>query len=417
MFQKITGTILTRFLTLAGAFGIVVLNTNTLGDVGQGTIALISFTIMCVMALINYIGGGAVVYLTPRLGIKKLIVPAYLWAALVSILVYLGMLLLDFKSIYKLEIAVLAFLHGLFTFHMQLLIGKERIRAYNVLQIIQVFSLLILLFCFYKILNEPTVESFVRSLLFSFILVYIVSLFLVIRYFKEIEIKDLKTTFLKILKYNKFAQTANVMQILNYRLNFVLIERLILNSRGIVGIYSVGMYMSEAVWNVSKSISMVQYSRISNEDDEEYNTQLTNNFFKISTFLTAIILLIILILPEGFYTGIFGDRFIGVKSVLLYISPGVLLNSGSVIISHYYSGIGQYKVNAISSGLGLVGTVIAGIIFIGPLGLKGASITFSIAMGIQFLYLFFCYLKEDGNKARHMILKWSDIRLIKNRYF
>ena len=417
MIRKIGGTILTRFLTLLGAFLIVVLNTNTLGKEGQGTIALINFGILCILALSNYIGGGAVVYLTPRLGIKNLVLPAYIWSALVGLLIYFGLVFTPLANPYLIEMTVLAFLHGLFGFHMQVLIGKERIKSFNALQVIQVFSLLLFMVFFYWVQKQGTVDSFIYSMFGSFALVFACSLAMVIRYFKSCFEVDLLRSFREILNYSKYAQTANVLQILNYRLNFLLMEKLILGSRGAIGIYSVGMYVSEAVWNVSKSLSMVQYSRISNVENAKYNQRLTRTFFKVSMAFTACVVVVLLSLPEGVYTFVFGDTFIGIKEVLYFIAPGILFNSGSVIISHYFSGVGKYKYNTLASAIGLTGTLVFGYLLITSMELSGASITFSIAMFAQFLFLMFLYGRESEARFKDLLINKQDVKLIRDQLF
>jgi len=415
MIKKIAQTIVTRVLTLLGAFAIVVLNAQYLGSHGQGDIALINLGILLIISISNFIGGGAASYLVPRIGATRLLLPSYAWALLSA-----GGFFLIFKLYpilpeqYIVAVTILAFMHSLFSFHMGILIGEEKIKEYNILQIIQIFGLLFCLLFFYKIRHQVEVWTFIRSSFISFSGVLLVSIFFIRQHYREVELKSFRSSFLDLFKYGKYAQLSNVFQLLNYRLNLLMIEFLLPMSRSLVGIYSVGMNVSDAVLNFGRSLSLVQYSKILNRGDEEQkNVLMTTLFFKLSIGITFILILVINFLPEGFYLFIFGKSFAGIKGVIRYMSLGVLALSGSTIFAHYLSGKGLYKYNTVGSAIALIGTVFVGYFLIKGLQLKGAALSFSIAMVLQLAYLTHLFLKIGKLKINDLWYKKDDFILLK----
>lgn len=408
-------TIATRLLTLLGAFAIVVLNAQYLGSEGQGGIALINLGILLIMSVSNFIGGGAASYLVPRIGASRLILPAYIWALASSVVFYIIFnMFLIIPSKYIIATTILAFMHSLFSFHMGILIGEEKIKQYNILQIIQIFGLLFFLLFFYKILHWVEIWTFIRSSIISFSVVLLVSIYFIRGHYRKIESTSFKSSFSDLFKYGKYAQLSNVFQLLNYRLNLFMLESLIPMSRSLVGVYSVGMNVSDAVLNFGRSLSLVQYSKILNQEDEEQkNTLMTTLFFKLSLGITILLVAVINIIPEDFYLFIFSDSFVGIKEVIRYMSIGVMALSGSTIFAHYLSGKGLYKYNTVGSAIALIGTIFAGYFLIKGWQLKGASMSFSLAMVLQLTYLTYTFLKISKLKLKDLWYKQDDLIMLK----
>lgn len=415
MLKKVTHTIITRFINLLGAFFIVVLNSHFLGTTGQGDIALINFGILLTLSMSNFIGGGAASYLVPRKGAAQLILPAYAWAFFSAGIFYL---LFSFFNIvpkqYVFAIGILAFMHSLFSFHMVILIGEEKITKYNILQIVQIFGLLFFLLIYYFVVVDIDVWSFIKSSFLSFSLVLLLSTVYIRKHYQQMNFRSFKNTFISMFDLGKYAQTSNVFQLLNYRLNIFFLETLLIGSRGLVGIYSVGMNVSDAVLNFGRSLSLVQYSKILNQEtEEEKNVILTILFFKLSIGITFLLLLFVNLLPEEFYLIIFGNGFTGIKTVVNYMSIGVLALSGTMIFSHYKSGRGLYHYNTKGSAIALIGTLIAGYFLISAWNLKGAAISFSIAMTLQLTYHLVVFLRIGNVNFKELLIHRGDILMIK----
>jgi len=196
------------------------------------------------------------------------------------------------------------------------------------------------------------------------------------------------------------------MQLFNYRLSYYIIEKYF--DRATLGVFSIGVQISESVWIISKSIAMVQYARIANSTDEAYAHRLTSDFIKITGLITVAILAVLLVLPAQFFVLIFKAGFSNVTEVILSLSPGILAVALSLMLSHYFSGSGKPWHNTISSGIGLVFTVGLGFTLIPVYGISGAGLTASAAYMAGMLYQLFIFIRRSPNGWRCLQLKQSD---------
>lgn len=418
MIRKVVGTIGSRFLVMLMTFLVVTMNSQMLGADGQGTAALIQLGILIVVAANNYVGGGTVVYLAPRTDPGKLFLPAYVWALCCA-----GIAYLIFQWIpavphnFVLAVSGLGLLQSLFTFHLQLLLAREGIRAYNVIVTIQSLVLVGALAASFFLFKYIRIEAFVWALLASFSTTYLLALLASIKLITKSALKWDVSTWKAMWNYGKFAQTGNVLQLFNYRLNLFFLEDLLVASRGMVGVYSVGLYASEAVWNFSKSLSVVQYARISNSSDTQYNQELTLTFFHLSLISTVLVVAIMLLIPNSIYVWIFGSEMSALKDILYILSGGMVVNACSVIFAHHFSGTGKYHLNMIASGIALVVTIVLGLILIPQFELIGAAWTATLAYTVQGVTLFYFFQREEKVKLSAYLpsrSSWKKFKSISN---
>lgn len=415
MIRKVVGTIGSRFLVMLMTFLVVTMNSQILGADGQGTAALIQLGILIVVAANNYVGGGTVVYLAPRTDPAKLFLPAYLWAFFCA-----GFAYLIFQWIpsvprnFVLAICGLGLLQSLFTFHLQLLLASERIKAYNVIVTVQSLVLAGALAASFFLFKYIRIEAFVWALLASFSTTYLLALFASIKVITKLAFKWDSATWKAMWNYGKFAQTGNVLQLFNYRLNLFFLEHLLVASRGMVGVYSVGLYASEAVWNFSKSLSVVQYARISNSSDAKYNQDLTLTFFHLSLISTLLVVTTMLLIPNSLYVWIFGSEMSALKDVLYVLAGGMVVNACSVIFAHHFSGTGKYHLNTMASGIALVATIVFGLVLIPQFELLGAAWTATLAYTVQGVTLFYFFQREEKVKLSAYIPSMSSWKKFKS---
>ena len=190
------------------------------------------------------------------------------------------------------------------------------------------------------------------------------------------------------------------MQLFNYRLSYYIIEKYF--DRATLGVFSIGVQISESVWIISKSIAMVQYARIANSRDPVYSRDLTAAFIRITTLLTLVILGFLLILPSGFFVLIFRSDFSNLHQVILSLSAGILAIAISLMLSHYFSGSGKPWHNTISSGVGLIFTLLLGFVLIPRMGITGAGITSSVAYTAGTVYQLIVFVRVSGAKWKSL---------------
>lgn len=413
MFRHIIDTSLTRLVNALLAFGILWINTHNLGKEGLGTIGLIVLGITLVLLVSNYIGGGALVFLSSRHDWRQLLVPSYLWAIIVSVG---GSLLLSLLHLipeeYTWHVLLLSLLQAWMTINLNLLIGKEKIGLFNSISVLQMLLTTVALAFFIYIEHLYNVNAYIYSLYAGYLAGFLLSLAVLVPMILKAGKQEKQPVIRQIIRYGKFIQTANVLQLLNYRLSFYLIE--IFTGRAALGIYNVGVQLSEGVWLVGKSVATVQFARISNTSEEDYAKRITLLLFKFTFMISLIVTIALMLLPESVYGWIFGNDFMQVKKVILSLAAGILATAVSLMFSHYFSGMGAPVHNMIGSGIGLVLTLVLGLIFIPRFGIVAAGLTASVSYLANLLYLMSVFIYKTKPDVRDFMIRKDDFRFILN---
>jgi O-antigen/teichoic acid export membrane protein len=408
MVSKIVGTISTRIIIAMVTLAIILINGWYLGADRVGTISLIILAITLIQMLNNFVGGGALVYLIPRTDLVTLFIPAYLWSFVTSVA---GAFILEFFSLipegFFWHVVILSLIISLASVNFMILMGQERIKVYNIISLLQMITLFTVLLFWLFVLEKREVLSYIIGLYASYLFAFIGSLTMILLHVNWGKIKGMPGVMKEIFRYGSVMQTGNILQFFNYRLSYYFIEFFM--GRASLGVYSVGVQLSESVWIVSRSIHMVQYARISNEKDLNYAARLTLSLTKVSFLITLICIVLLYILLILFFPLIFTSEFTAVKMIMASLSIGILTFSVSIILSPYFSGIGRPKHNTISAAIGLFFTLISGWILIPRFGFIGAGFSAVISYSVATLYQFVIFGKLSGIRPGDFLLKRSDI--------
>ena len=184
-----------------------------------------------------------------------------------------------------------------------------------------------------------------------------------------------------------------------------------------VGVYGAGTQVGEGVKVFGMSVSMVQFSRLSNLTDKEQIVQYTIKFLKISMALTLIALLALICFPVSFYEWLFSDAFGQIKEIIILMSPGLLLYAAHMTFSHYFAGTGIPKYNLFASLVGLAVTIPSTLVLIPTMGIMGAAISFSCTYTAIVLYQWLIFKKLTGVKAKELLFTKEDWIWCKEEFF
>lgn len=392
MFQRIAKTIVNKIAVQALSFALILLTTNLLGAEGKGIIALFLLNITLSVMGSNFIGGAAMVYLIPRYNFKQLATLSYSWAATSSLFISSVLHFTNLSSGVPFFLLFLAsFLQSFIAVTLMILWGANAIKQHNFLVFFQAAALLLLVgaFLFWV---DPNVTNYINALLIAYTGTAVYGLYLIRLKTVQNSVR-LNATKLPImqlvrivLKYGFWVQTGNIAQLFNYRFSYYILERSPELGLYYLGVFSTGIQLSEALWVFSRSAALVQYSEISNNKSKLEAKQTTKKLLSFNGVATALGLGIALCIPKSWYTFIFGSEFESVKLVLIYMSIGIVINALSSAYSHYFSGIGLHKTNAISSSLGLLATLVLGLLLIPSYNFLGAAIATSAAFAISTAY-------------------------------
>lgn len=415
MLLKILGTIFSKIFNAGIGFLVVVITARALGASIRGDIALILLNISIVGLVQGIFNGSVLVYLTPKFAFLKLFLVANLFSSFLAIVLpyvmYVSYLIPNDQVN---SIVVLTLIQGLLTTSQSLLLGKEKIHLFNLLEILKSSSLILSIIVLFWGMNDISLDAVIKGYLISYSIPFVISIISIIRYFNDsIDNSRVESSMIKsFLKYGFEIQINSILHMLNYRFCFYVIEKW--KGESALGVFSIVISLCETVWIISKSISTYQYTKIVNTKDSVYQNKLTIQSFQLSFLMTLPALIVLLLLPSNVFTVIFGNDFNSIKSLLIYISTAILSLSLFTVINHYFSGIGKNKVNITASLIGNIVVIGSSLVFIPIWGNIGAAIATSLTSIVMLVYLIYRFLKQNDASFGELIPKISSVKSILN---
>lgn len=410
MIKQITGTVASRLVIVAQGLLLTMVAGHRLGTAGLGTIGLVVLGIALVGLLANLLGGGAMVYLAPRVPLRKLLPPAYGWALLAGVI---GGVLLDRAELvppgYALHTAVLAVLLAGTQIHLGVLIGQERIRTHNQLTVIQALVLL-LVFTAGVLRPYPDPMAYVVAAYVAYGITLVLSI-IALRTSRPPALPPPTDPMRLLVRQGLLVQGANALQLLSHRLAYWLIER----ARGTaaLGLYSVATQLAEGAWLAPKSLGMVLYSRMSNTDDRERQRLLTIGFLQLSVGCALLVVVLLLLLPAAAFSLAFGPQVQGLAPLIGWLAPGILAIAAAQALSHFFSGTARNVHNVISSGIGVAITIGLTPWALAHHGLVGAAGAASCAYIGQCTYQLIAFLRITRTGPLQLLPRVQDMHRLR----
>ena len=415
MFSKILHTFGARAISAVINLLVAVLLSQYLGPEGKGVQSLIITTITFIMVFANLVGGATLVYLVPRHRPSLLILPSYAWTILMSLVAFAFLHFFPLvDKTFIIHICILSVIHSFTSIHTSILIGKEKIGTANFVSLVQPVVLILSLAVFFLFFRVSAVMFYVYALYVSFSISLLISFIYYIKHCGKIRVEGLSNYLAltrEMIRYGILNQVAHITQMLSFRLSFYVLD--FYHGEAAVGVYSNGISLAESIWLIAKSISLVQYARIANTDNRKEAAALTVRLIKFSLAASFIILIPLLVLPVSFYVFLFGEGFEGTRMVIWSLAAGVLVYNFSILIGHYFSGTGRYHVNAITSSIGLVASVILYYSLIPSFSMAGAGWGTSLSYLITSIILLIWFRRECPGCWQQLMPVKDDIRKIK----
>lgn len=411
MIRKLLSTTASRMLIALLNLAIVWINARYLGPEVLGTISLIILGISIIQLVTAVLAGSSLVYQTSRHKTGELFSIAFVWTIISSIPVWFILLQLALlPEGYEYHVLYLSLIGSIITINQNIFLGKERISIFNSISIMQSVMLLITLYFVIFKYNLLTAGAYVIA---QYISMVITLLFAMVINYKHIA--DFRMPRYSVIKegfqFGAFLQTASIIQLFNYRLSYYLIEKFF--DRATLGIFSLGVQLAESIWIIAKSMAILLYSRLSNNRDDKYAIVLTLKFVKFTATVTTFLIIVLLIIPSQAFVFVFNAGFEDIRHAIISLAPGILSVAISLMFSHYFSGTGFPKFNTISSGIGLVLTIVLGFILIPVMGITGAGITASFSYFSSMLYQALIFKKRAGAEWKDFLPTSNDVVEIK----
>jgi O-antigen/teichoic acid export membrane protein len=388
-------SILNRAFGMISALLLVLMNLHFVHVEGQGTIALINFGILIVATLSQLIGGGALIYLIPRLGEKKIALPSIIWIVISAsitfvLLIALGAPFIGFTIL-------LGTLQSLFVLQQMILLGKEKIESYQILLFTQSASSLFFVGCFY-FATDWGIMAFISGQLLSFIFTALVGFYHTPHVWKKMRFDLSKNDLRLTAKLGGYAQLGNIFHLGNQRSYLYFLENLGAEGKIFTGVFSILMYVAEALWSVVKSLSSILASRVAQSSDFSEHLAITKRYLMLGVSTTVFGTLCFLVVPNNWLAPFVNFDIAFLKEGFFFLIPGIVANTITVSFAHLFSGKGLHQYNFYSAITGFVVAIICSSLLIPTDHLNGACLAASAAFLAQSLvqiFLFFRLKKKE----------------------
>lgn len=393
--KLIAGTVATRVFAALASFAIVSVNSKYLFAEGVGTVTIFIMSITLITIFSEIVGGANITFLASRLPFLSVVSIAYPWALMVS---FVGVLILFLFHLipmnYLLPLLIGSFFQSILNFHYHWFTGRNKVSYFNVGMLIYYLLLLFLLIFGYNFeMASPLYFAYAVCLVLFIVLFFThIKIYFLEKHQISSENWGFKSNTIKqVFRLGIQNQTAAISQFGNYRVVYFIIEILI--GRGALGVFSVANQLAEGIWIPGKSLSTIQYGKISNLNNDLQSRKITRQYMALSLLSAVAGSFVLYFLPEGLIEMFFGLEFLELKSLVPYLIPGILAISISMAFSHYFSGIGKPIINMYCSFSGLIFTLIIAYWLVMSRDLIGAAIVLSSVYSFITLMQFFFYIK------------------------
>lgn len=394
VFKAVVHTLSSRFLSAILNFVLLWFTARWMGAEVRGEISLYFSSIYILVLVSGFAGGSTLIYLAPRFSIHRLLLLSYAWCTGVSLLLVPALALwpgLPAPTLIWWMVSSLIF--NLTAVNRYLIIGQERIKTDNLLGVGINITQLALLVWFVLAIHETKLDAFVWAFVSAWSLALVVSSFLLLKGRKtEPPAGSWKNLIQTAFSMGLLAQSTNLAQFIAYRIQYYIIA--LQAGKESVGVFSTAVSLAEAVWMITQSISLVQLSHIVQQNNRNEAASWSLPWFKISLLLSSLALLVLLILPKSLFIWIFGPAFGSIAPLLFALTPGVLALAGSNILTHYFAGTAQLRINFGASIISLLAVSILSYVLLQPFGIIGAAWASSAAYIAGAIWLIYHFNKQ-----------------------
>ncbi len=414
MFKKIVSTFGIKVLIAILNLLIVIVLSHFIGAGGKGEASLIVMSVTMVILFSNLLGGPTLIYLVPRYNLFLLFFLSAAWSVLTSIFAFIALQFFENISFNMVvHISVLSFVSAFLSTNLTIILAKEKIMLYNLISLLQTVATFIIVYALLILQHPPTVYAYIYSMYGAMTLCIIISTAYLLPYFKNGSLVNAGKFSIEFLKIGFTNQLSQIIKFVSFRIGYYLLVKYAGTSA--LGIYSNGTSLVESLLLISSSFVSILYPKVSNSFNIKYAQLLTQQMTKMSIVFCMLALVPLLMIPSDFWIWLFGNEFKGVRKVIFLLSPGIVFYNISFVLSHYYSGLGKYRISVVAFSLGLVVVSVLSLLFIPHYGLEEAGIITSLCYITTAVFYMFYFSKDAGIKVYQLFPLPGDLNWVLKR--
>lgn len=382
--------LIAAFITLI----LVLATARIYGATGRGEISLLILGITLITIVAGVVAGPSLVYLLNKINVRNAYILSLSWIIISSICT--GLIIIQLHLIapnFYLWIMLLGALQAAFQAHQYFVLASNNIRAFNYSTLLQSGSM-VLFFIALEYINPHQITNYAIAQAGSCVVGIIPTLFYLFNINQSaLQMnEELKHTAYTIIKTGIITQTANIVQLLSYRLNFYVIKDQI--DVATVGIYSISIMITDTILIISKSMGTSMYASVASNKSCN-SPQLATRNIQLSVLLTVVAYVLVAIVPQVLIVNLFSKEFIPVKEWCLLSAFSALLFTCTLGISNYFSGNGAFTINTKGSLIAAISIVLLSWPSVYYYNVYGAILATTLASLTQLLYMWYVFKKQN----------------------
>lgn len=224
------------------------------------------------------------------------------------------------------------------------------------------------------------------------------------------ELKFSSDAAIEALKFGLKQHLGSVFQLLNYRLDMLIVAALLHASD--IGRYSVAVLLAETLWYVPNALGQVLFPKTAASDRREAG-RFSAFVSRIALFCVAVAALTFGAACGWLVPWLFTPRFLASVQALRLLLPGVVFLSLSKILGSHLAGDGHPQYPTLASFLSMLAAVILNIVLIPRMGINGASLATSAAYLVNAAVILYFFRKTSGIPfSEALLLRTGDLRAL-----
>jgi O-antigen/teichoic acid export membrane protein len=296
---------------------------------------------------------------------------------------------------YLLLALVLVPVEFFFSYVNYVLLGAQRIKEFNYVQIAQ--SVLFLAFIAFALLAlRAGVTGAILAGFFTWLIVDALVFRLARRVAGGIDLKPNIFYMKRATTYGVQAHLSNILGFLNYRADMFLVNWFL--GPAAVGLYSVGVGLVEKLWMVSYAASTVLFPRVAAETEEQRRKEFTPLVARTVLWITGPAALALVLLSRWIVLLLYSEAFLPAVGALKALLVGIVTLSAGRVLSNDIAGRGFLRLNIYTDLAAITTNVVLNLLWIPRYGIVGAAWASTVSYTVSFLGALFFYCRLSGNR-------------------
>lgn len=336
-----------RLLGAVLSFALVVWISRGLGSEARGVCGFYLVIIALITAVSDIAGGAAIPFLLSKYPGPVLLRGQMAWALIPSLIIPVAFIFFYQITIPEaLLLMVAGWLNSTWSVLQQLLIGRKKFHFFNLFTIcFPALSIAFFAVLFFLGKREPV--SYLISMCASWLVILIIILF-----FLKLSLlsrgPEKVTVFQReVFKNGLLNQLSHLVSLVNSKLIFFILPAATL------GLWANTLTLCEAFLLIPGSFGQVAYGMMASQGDQTAKVKIFRKAWFANLAIAVPAILVMGLLPDAFWTFIFGSDFSGITLLLVKALPGLGIYSFYLLISYLQSASGGFRFNLYCLLLGL----------------------------------------------------------------